>query len=111
MNSVSGVRIPRILSGQGRQDAAQIAAAAAGSRAVCAIGYQWRAIGFLGELRGRLAARHGVVVTGYRDDASGTMTEHAELAQRLHDTVDELCFIARSVNFPVRHQPITAVAG
>jgi organic hydroperoxide reductase OsmC/OhrA len=81
-----------------------------------------------------LAARHGVVVTGYRDDASGTMTEHAdgsgnftevvlrphvtiapgsdaELAQRLHDAVDELCFIARSVNFPVRHQPITAVAG
>jgi hypothetical protein len=35
----------------------------------------------------------------------------AELAQRLHDAVDELCFIARSVNFPVRHQPTTAVAG
>jgi organic hydroperoxide reductase OsmC/OhrA len=35
----------------------------------------------------------------------------AGLAQRLHDAVDELCFIARSVNFPVRHQPTTAVAG
>jgi organic hydroperoxide reductase OsmC/OhrA len=44
-----------------------------------------------------LAARHGIVVTG--------------LAQRLHDAVDELCFIARSVNFPVRHQPSTVVAG
>ncbi len=40
-----------------------------------------------------LAARNGIV------------------AQRLHDAVDELCFIARSVNFPVRHQPTTAVAG
>jgi organic hydroperoxide reductase OsmC/OhrA len=81
-----------------------------------------------------LAARHGVVVTGYLDDASGTMTEHADgsgnftevvlrphvtiapgtdagLAQRLHDAVDELCFIARSVNFPVRHEPTTVVAG
>jgi organic hydroperoxide reductase OsmC/OhrA len=35
----------------------------------------------------------------------------AELAQRLHDGVDELCFIARSVNFPVRHEPSTVVAG
>jgi organic hydroperoxide reductase OsmC/OhrA len=34
----------------------------------------------------------------------------AELAQRLHDSVDELCFIARSVNFPVRHLPVTTVA-
>jgi len=35
----------------------------------------------------------------------------ADLAQRLHDGVDELCFIARSVNFPVRHEPSTVVAG
>jgi organic hydroperoxide reductase OsmC/OhrA len=79
-----------------------------------------------------LAARNGIVVTGYQDDASGTMAEHADgsgnftevvlrprvtiaagdadLAQRLHDSVDELCFIARSVNFPVRHVPVTVVA-
>jgi organic hydroperoxide reductase OsmC/OhrA len=25
-----------------------------------------------------LAARHGIVVTGYQDDASGTMTGHAD---------------------------------
>jgi organic hydroperoxide reductase OsmC/OhrA len=29
----------------------------------------------------------------------------------LHDGVDELCFIARSVNFPVRHELSTVVAG
>ena len=81
-----------------------------------------------------LAARHGVMVTGYQDDATGSMVEHpdgsgnftevvlrprvtiaagadADLAQRLHDRVDELCFIARSVNFPVRHEPSTVVAG
>jgi organic hydroperoxide reductase OsmC/OhrA len=81
-----------------------------------------------------LAARHGVTVTGYQDDATGSMVEHpdgsgnftevvlrprvtiaagadADLAQRLHDRVDELCFIARSVNFPVRHEPSTVVAG
>jgi organic hydroperoxide reductase OsmC/OhrA len=79
-----------------------------------------------------LAPRHGVVVTGYQDDACGTMAEHADgsgnftevvlrpratiaagdadLAQRLHDSVNELCFIARSVNFPVRHVPMTVVA-
>jgi organic hydroperoxide reductase OsmC/OhrA len=57
-------------------------------------------------------------------DGSGNFTEvvlrprvtiaagsDAGLAQRLHDAVDELCFIARSVNFPVRHQPSTVVAG
>ncbi|MGI8668205.1 MAG: hypothetical protein ACR2N4_19610 [Jatrophihabitans sp.] len=31
-------------------------------------------------------------------------------AQSLHDEVDALCFIARSVSFPVRHEPITEVA-
>jgi organic hydroperoxide reductase OsmC/OhrA len=74
-----------------------------------------------------------VTVTSYRDDAVGTMTEHADgsgnftevvlrpratiapggdaaLAQRLHDAVCGLCFIARSVNFPVRHEPVTVVA-
>jgi myo-inositol 2-dehydrogenase / D-chiro-inositol 1-dehydrogenase len=45
-------------------DAAQIAAAAARSRAVCAIGYQWRAIGFLDGLRSRLAGQAVGCLTG-----------------------------------------------
>jgi organic hydroperoxide reductase OsmC/OhrA len=57
-------------------------------------------------------------------DGSGNFTEvvlrprvtiapggDAALAQRLHEAVGELCFIARSVNFPVRHEPVTVVAG
>ncbi len=28
-----------------------------------------------------------------------------ETAQRLHDDAHEACFIARSVTFPVRHEP------
>ena len=39
------------------QDAALIVAAAARGRAVCAVGYQWRAVGVLGELRAALADR------------------------------------------------------
>lgn len=72
-----------------------------------------------------LCADAGVVVTAYRDDASGTMLETADggghftevvLRPRvtvagdvdaarldaLHHRAHELCFIARSVNFPVR---------
>jgi organic hydroperoxide reductase OsmC/OhrA len=74
-----------------------------------------------------LAAVAGVVVTGYVDRAVGTMAEHADgggqfvevvlrptvtvtdaaMAERgreLHERAHELCFIARSVNFPVRHE-------
>jgi organic hydroperoxide reductase OsmC/OhrA len=80
-----------------------------------------------------LAADAGVVVTGYTDEASGTMrlnpdgsgqftevvlrprvlvasAEMVEPAQRLHERVHSLCFIARSVNFLVRTEPV-AVAG
>jgi myo-inositol 2-dehydrogenase/D-chiro-inositol 1-dehydrogenase len=39
------------------EDAAQIVAAAARGQAVCAVGYQWRAVGALGELRAALAGR------------------------------------------------------
>jgi len=76
-----------------------------------------------------LAGTAGVVVTEYRDDATGTMTEEATgagrfsevvlrprvvvspdsdlaLAERLHGRVGDYCFIARSVNFPVRHIPV-----
>jgi organic hydroperoxide reductase OsmC/OhrA len=79
-----------------------------------------------------LAARAGLHVVAYEDDARGTMelvgggghfTEvvlrprvtvapgaDAELATRLHDTAHEQCFIAASMNFPVRHEPVTVVA-
>jgi organic hydroperoxide reductase OsmC/OhrA len=80
-----------------------------------------------------VAVKHGVVVTDYRDEASGLMrlnrdgsgqfeqvTLHprvtvadagqVELAAGLHHEANQVCFIARSVNFPVGHQPVT-VAG
>jgi organic hydroperoxide reductase OsmC/OhrA len=76
-----------------------------------------------------LCAIGGVVVTGYSDDAVGTMTEEAdgggrftevvlrprvtvsspdmiEKANGLHRDAHKKCFIARSVNFPVRHEPV-----
>lgn len=69
-------------------------------------------------------AKHGVVVTAYEDAAIGTMVEHRdgggeftnvilrpritlaseadhELLAQLHEESHHLCFIARSVNFPV----------
>ncbi|HEX7050223.1 MAG TPA: OsmC family protein [Longimicrobiales bacterium] len=72
-----------------------------------------------------LCADAGIVVTGYSDEAAGTMVEtpdgggrftdvllrpsvtvaadsDLDLALRLHDRAHELCFIASSVNFPVR---------
>ena len=78
-----------------------------------------------------LCAVNGVVVTGYTDHASGTMKETDDgggqmtevilrprvlltaasdrnVALRLHEEAHGLCFIARSVNFPVHHQPIIA---
>lgn len=80
-----------------------------------------------------VAVRHGVVVTDYRDEATGQMrlnrdgsgqfervTLHphvtvadpgqAELAASLHHEANQVCFIARSVNFPVEHQPVTVAA-
>jgi organic hydroperoxide reductase OsmC/OhrA len=78
-----------------------------------------------------VAARDGIVVTDYTDAATGTiqmqgaggrftsvtlrprMTISAgdlDLAYRLHDEAEQLCFIAQSVNFPVAHEPeITVV--
>jgi len=70
----------------------------------------------------------GVVVVDYRDDAKGTMAETsdgsgrftevilqpvvtvaekgmADKAIELHVKANEMCFIARSVNFPVKHLP------
>lgn len=75
-----------------------------------------------------LCAVEKIVVTGYEDRARGTMTEtpdgggrfaevvlrprttladpaQAGRAAELHERANELCFIANSVNFPVRHEP------
>jgi organic hydroperoxide reductase OsmC/OhrA len=77
-------------------------------------------------------ASSGVVVTGYEDDAEGVMVETedggghfedvvlrplvtvaepgmVERAQALHHDAAALCFIAASVNFPVRHEPRAVV--
>jgi organic hydroperoxide reductase OsmC/OhrA len=78
-----------------------------------------------------VAVAHGIVVESYRDAAEGVLTTTAEgggrftevvlrpvvtisagdpdLAQRLHAEANRLCFIASSVNFPVRHEPTTTV--
>ncbi len=77
-----------------------------------------------------LCAEAGIVVTGYSDNASGTMSENEDgsgqftevtlrprvvLAEpsrsgdldAIHHQAHELCFIARSVNFPVVVEPQT----
>ena len=82
-----------------------------------------------------LCSEAGVVVLAYRDQATGTMEETAdgagqflevtlkpqvtiaadsnkETAARLHHDASAQCFIARSVNFPVHHEPrIVQAAG
>ncbi|MEP6717059.1 MAG: OsmC family protein [Terriglobia bacterium] len=78
-----------------------------------------------------LCAAGGVVVTAYEDDASGEMVEDPdggghltgvvlrprvtvtaepdrEKALHLHEQAGNLCFIARSVRFPVTHEPVIA---
>jgi organic hydroperoxide reductase OsmC/OhrA len=74
-----------------------------------------------------VAVKNGVVVTGYTDDAVGSMLQEGEsgrftsvtlrprvtvaeesmvaVAQTLHAEASRLCFIANSVNFPVAHEP------
>jgi organic hydroperoxide reductase OsmC/OhrA len=74
-----------------------------------------------------------VVVVAYEDQPDGVMTETedgggrftevtlrpevtvaeasmADTALELHDRANELCFIASSVNFPVRHEPQVRVS-
>ncbi len=80
-----------------------------------------------------VCARAGIAVTGYEDEASGTMARvdrvvkftgvvlrprvtlaagsDVEKARALHEKAHAGCFIANSVNFPVRHEPETRVAG
>jgi organic hydroperoxide reductase OsmC/OhrA len=80
-----------------------------------------------------VAVTEGVVVTDYSDAATGTMVEDGQgggaftqvmlrprvtiadpsmtdAAMRAHTKAHELCFIARSVNFPVLHEPEIIVA-
>ncbi|RDS84830.1 OsmC family peroxiredoxin [Dyella monticola] len=74
-----------------------------------------------------LAAVAGVVVTGYVDEAVGVLSERGndgrfieavlrpcvtigkqsdpDLAKRVHEDAHHACFIANSVNFPVRCEP------
>ncbi|MBY6263151.1 OsmC family peroxiredoxin [Azospirillum sp. 412522] len=81
-----------------------------------------------------LCSAAGIVVTAYRDDAEGVMEEEGDGGGRftavllrprvtlatgsdagralaLHHEAAEKCFIARSVNFPVRHEPVVEVEG
>lgn len=80
-----------------------------------------------------LCAQAGVVVVAYEDHAQGIMSEEADGAGRfsqvvlrpqvtlaagsdaskalaLHHDANAKCFIARSMNFPVLHQPQVTVA-
>lgn len=75
-----------------------------------------------------IAVLNSVAVTGYSDNATGTMKLNSdnsgqfteavlhpcveladesqrELADSLHEQANKVCFIARSVNFPVLHEP------
>lgn len=78
-------------------------------------------------------ARAGIVVTSYVDAAHGTMRQEGmggrftevvlrpevvvadaamvEQAEALHEPAHDACFIASSVNFPVRHEARVLVAG
>jgi organic hydroperoxide reductase OsmC/OhrA len=79
-----------------------------------------------------LCADAGIVVTEYTDDARGEMVEHADgsgemtlvvLRPRMritdparakdvpaiHDRAHAVCCLARSVSFPVRHEPVVLV--
>ncbi|HWT99048.1 MAG TPA: OsmC family protein [Terriglobales bacterium] len=80
-----------------------------------------------------VAARKGVVVTAYEDRATGTMRQEGTgghftevtlhpivtviagsdlaFAEHLHEEAARDCFIAASMNFPVRHEVEIRVAG
>ncbi len=78
-----------------------------------------------------LCATAGIIVERYRDVPVGTMALGSDgsgefkevvlrpqveisrgdsaLARSLHEKAHSMCFIARSVNFPVRHEPVLRV--
>nr|WP_199157110.1 OsmC family protein [Pedobacter sp. ASV2] len=74
-----------------------------------------------------LCSKNEIVVIDYKDDAAGVMEEladgsgkfkevtlhpqvliadkvHLELANSLHQEANKMCFIANSLNFPVKHE-------
>jgi organic hydroperoxide reductase OsmC/OhrA len=76
-----------------------------------------------------LCASAGIRVLAYRDAATGVMAENAdgsgqfarvtlrphvtigaeddvEHARALHEEASRLCFIARSIRFPIKHEPV-----
>jgi organic hydroperoxide reductase OsmC/OhrA len=77
-----------------------------------------------------VAVTHGVIVTGYRDEATGTMEQEGiggrftevvlrpevelvgpddgTLLAQLHEEAHAACFVASSVSFPVRVEPVVA---
>jgi organic hydroperoxide reductase OsmC/OhrA len=78
-------------------------------------------------------AEAGIVVTAYTDAATGIMQENPDgsgefasvtlrprmtitdpariaEAEALHERAVQLCFIARSVNFPVQHEPVVTAS-
>ena len=80
-----------------------------------------------------LCAQAGIVVISYEDDAEGFMAEEAdgagqftsivlqpkvtlaaganvEAAEKLHHKAHEMCFIARSLNFPIEVRPVTGLS-
>jgi organic hydroperoxide reductase OsmC/OhrA len=79
-----------------------------------------------------VCAEAGVVVTGYRDAAQGELEQEGnggritgvvlrpevvvadaavvDRARELHVEASRLCFIAASVAFPVRHEPVVTAA-
>jgi organic hydroperoxide reductase OsmC/OhrA len=81
-----------------------------------------------------VAVKQGVVVTAYEDRAEGLMRTNRDgsgqfesvtlrpqvtlaaavdnaLMEQLHEEANKVCFIARSVNFPVLHAPTTVGPG
>jgi organic hydroperoxide reductase OsmC/OhrA len=79
-----------------------------------------------------LCVDNNIVVTEYTDEATGTMEENKdgsgqfvevtlnprvtvadksmiEKANELHHKANQMCFIARSVKFPVHHKPVAVV--
>jgi organic hydroperoxide reductase OsmC/OhrA len=80
-----------------------------------------------------VAVANGIVVESYTDDAEGALVTtpdggghfrevvlrpvvtisagDPEVATRIHADANRLCFIASSVNFPVRHEPAVVTTG
>jgi organic hydroperoxide reductase OsmC/OhrA len=80
-----------------------------------------------------LCSSAGIVITEYTDEAFGEMAEHAdgsgeftrvvlqprmaitdptrvEEAKSIHGRAHQVCCLARSMNFPVEHDPVVTVA-